>query len=357
MNRITALVTLFLLMALPLAASAERIHRALSPDVSDMPQCAEIVFEIDMEKPDTFPNPIPQYELRYADINAKGLRNLIAEYGINVPDGERFLNGRDDINKRNFVFCEENHGRYQMYSYPWGARTLIEGHPQEETLHAAMEICRSFLAQAGISAIEEPYYIVQRTGGYGHLGELSAGNSLGRNPPPDEYERMLANEHGLGGDDYTGIGFRYMLGGLPIAVQALGSVSEEAGIADAWGQMTVRDDGKIAAFELWNYREIARELEPYSGSVCTWEDAVHAVLEEYIHALYPNSGEACLRVRISQVEPGLAVTHEGTTFPVWMVCLETEEIGGPEMNSPGAWIYFSRTCYVDARTGKAAGSL
>ena len=357
MKRMTALMALLMLIALPMMTSAERIQRTLSPDVSDMPQCADTVFEIDMEEPAAFPNPIPQYALRYADINAKKLRELIAEYGIKASDGERFLNGRDDVNNRNFVFCEENSGRYQMYSYPWGIRMSIEGHSQEGKLRAAMEVCRSFLTQAGITDVEEPYYIVQRTGGYGYFGECGAGNSLGNNPPPDEYDRMLAVEHGLADDDYTGIGFRYTLGGLPIAVQALDDVPEKANIVDAWGQMTVRDDGSISAFELWNYREVERELEPYSGAICSWEDAIRAALDEYIHVICPSSDEDCLRVRISQVEPGLAVTAQGTTFPVWMVCLETEEIGGLQRSSPCARIYFSRTSYVDARTGKVATTL
>ena len=343
-----------LLLAAPTGAvRAERIHAALSPDVTGVPRCAQTVFEIDMETPRAFPSPIPQYALRYAQVDVPKLRALTAQYGMKAPEGERFLNGPDDMNSRNFVFCEENAGRYQLFSYPWGARTRLEGHPQRDKLRAAQEVCRSFLEQAGIGGVEEPYYIVQRTGGRGHLGELSAGNSLGENPPPDEYDGILAREDGLADDEYTGIGFRYTLGGLPVAVQALRETQDDGSFADAWGQMTVRDDGAITAFELWNVREIDRELEAYAGPVCPWERAVDAAVEAFVRESRADD-DVCLRLRVSEVEPGLAVTAGGTTFPVWMICLETEEIAGERHTAAGEHIYLSRTAYVDARTGEIA---
>jgi len=347
---LAALVTLAALV--PCRALAERIQGALTPDISDAPWCEGIVFDIDIEEPEPFPSPIPRYQTAYADVSAARLRALTAKYGLPKPEKETWYNGRDDINRRNFVFCEANYARYKLYTYPWGSRSGIDGHPQEEKLRAAMAVCRQFLEEAGITGIEEPYFIVRRL-------HDDRKHILGEDPPPDAYDLSLERDMRVDGDRFTGIGFRYTLGGLPIAVLGLYDPEQpnrKEGYYDSWGGMTVRDDGVITHFELTNYREVTRELEPYTGPVVPWPDAVDTVLNLLVHHTYAQDAgrerhllDDYTRVRVSSVSPSLAYTPSGRTFAVWEIVLEAER-----RMEDGRLGYLSYTQYVNAVTGQLA---
>lgn len=347
------IMLLLLICFLPAWAAAEQIEQVLSPDISGAPWCEGIVFDMVMEEPEAFPSPIPCYQTEYAEVNVKQIRALMEQYGLPKPDGETWYNGKDEINKRNYVFAEMNNGRYQLYSYPWGMRMEIAGHPQEEKLRAAMEVCRRFLSESGIGGIEEPYYVVQR------IHEHRQSNSFGRNEA-DAYQAAIDEKQGVSGDRFTGIGFRYTLDGLPVAVLALYDPTDadrRDGYFDSWGAMTIRDDGVITHFELRNYRAIAKELEPYDGLVCSWEEAVQTMLDKMIHHTQAERGGAEAthwledheRLRIVHVEPNLAVAPGGTTFPVWAVVYEEQY-----RLENGKIYYNSGVQYVDARTGKPA---
>ena len=342
---------LLLISLLPVWATAEKIEKTLSPDIADAPWCEGIIFDMVMEQPQDFPFPIPCYQTEYAQVDVKRIRTLLEQYGLPKPDKEKWYNGEDEINMRNYVFAEMNYGRYQLYSYPWGARMEIEGHPQEEKLQTAVDICQHFLADAGIAGIEEPYYVVQR------IREYRQSNAFGSNVV-DEYQTALDEKQGVSGDQFTGIGLRYTLGGLPVAVLALYDPQvkdRKDSYFDSWGAMTIRDDGIITHFELRNYRTIEKELEPYAGPVCSWEDAVSAVLDKMINHTQILRGESeeshwledHERLRIVHVEPSLAISPGGTTFPVWAVVYEEQY-----RLKDGTPYYNSGVQYVDARTGK-----
>ena len=342
----TAIAFLLLISLLPAWALAEKIEAALSPDLSGAPWCEGILWDMVLEEPQDFPFPIPCYQTEYAKVNVGHIRALLAQYGLPRPDKEKWYNGEDAVNRRNYVFAEMDHGRYQLYAYPWGVRTETAGHPQEEKLRAATEICRQFLCEAGISGIEEPYCVVQRYHEYGQ------GNSLGVNDP-DENQAYLDEIRRVAGDRFTGIGFRYMLGGLPVATLALYDptvADRKDSYFDSWGAMTVRDDGVITHFELRNYRRVARELEPYDGPVCSWQEAVQAVLRHLIGETEASFQlHNCEHLRITHTEPSLAISPGGTTFPVWAIVCEAQY----RLDNGSAYCS-SSVRYVDARTGKPA---
>lgn len=326
------------------SASAEQIMRTLEPDLSDAPWCAETVFAIDMEEPEDFPSPIPCYQTTYARLDVAKLRALLAERGMEKPSGESWYNGRDDVNRRNYVFEEQNNMRYQLYAYPWGLPVWTSDAQRQEEARAATEICRAFLEDAGITGIEMPFFTVKRT----------ADREVYQNN--DE----LLVEMGVDGNRFTGIGFRYTLGGLPVAVPGLYDPEQpdrRDGYCDSWGTMTVRDDGVITAFELTNYRQIEQELAPYAGKVIPWEQAVDTVLNEMIHWTTTTFGgngpqhtaQDYQRVIVRRVEAALAITPGGTTFPVWAIGLEIEEAH----ETWGVYRY-SMTQHVNAITGEFA---
>lgn len=332
------------LLSLCASASAERIVRTLNPDISDAPWCRDIVFAMDMEEPTAFPSPIPYYQTTYAQLDIAKLRALLAEQGLSKPEGERWLNGRDDVNRHNYAFYEEDHMRYQLYAYPWGLPVWTVDEQRQEQAQAATEICRAFLEAAGITGIETPFFTVKRTADrpvYAQNAELDAST-------------------GLDGNHLTGIGFRYTLGGLPVAVVGLYDPEQpdrRDGYCDSWGTMTVRDDGVITAFQLTNYREIEKELTPYEGEVVSWEQAVDVMLEEMIHRTYTVFGQSgprhtvedYRRVTVKRVEAALALTPSGKTFPVWAIGLEIEE----DSEQWGSYRY-TMTQHVHAITGEFA---
>lgn len=94
-------------------------RRARVTPVEAVPECAAPQSETtDMEEPTAFPSPIPYYQTTYARLDITKLRALLAEQGLSKPEGERWMNGRDDINRHNYAFYEEDHMRYQLYAYP-----------------------------------------------------------------------------------------------------------------------------------------------------------------------------------------------------------------------------------------------
>lgn len=338
MKRLLAL--LLAMMSLCTCASAERIVRTLEPERSDAPWCENIAFDMDMEEPENFPCPIPCYQTKYADVDVDKLLELLAERGMPKPEKESWYKGRDDISRRNFVFKEKNHLRYQLYAYPWGLPVWTADTQKQEQANAAVEICRAFLENAGIMQIEWPYFTVKRAA----------------DKPVYERNAETDEENNI----FTGIGFRYTLGGLTVAVPGLCDPEHPEGreeYYDSWGSMTVRDDGVITAFELTNYREVEQELAPYGGAVIPWEQAVDTVLNEMIHWTYTVFGESgpkhivesYRRVSVKRVEPALALTPGGRSFPVWAVGLEIEE----EHEEWGSYRY-SMTQHVNAITGEFA---
>ena len=342
MKRSVALL-LTLICLLPAVAGAERIEGVLSPDLSNAPWCEGIVFDMFMQEPEDFPSPVPMFETEMAALDEERLRSLLETYGMPMPDGERWYNGADRLNRRNYVFSEMNHGRYQLYSNPWGIRSTVDAEEHE----TALSICRQFLAQAGIGNIEEPYYRIQR----GNTARTSTLDGAG-------IELADINLYPKEGDErYTGIGFRYRLGGLPVAVELLdepGQQHTEESLAPVYGSMTVSDEGLITQFELWNMPAVVKEFPSYSGPLCTWEEAVDAVLNKLVNHTYPGGERHWLdgyqHLRIVAVEPNLALTPQGTTFPVWAVVYEY--IGPFSSAQDGSGVYNSGVQYVDARTGK-----
>lgn len=335
------LLALFLVMMnLCACASAERIVRTLNPDGADAPWCAEIIFDMDMEEPESFPSPIPCYQTSYAEIPTDRLLELLAERGLPKPEKESWYNGRDDISQRNYAFMEKNHLRYQVYAYPWGLPVWTADAEKQEEAKAAVDICRAFLEDVGITGIEWPYFTVKRA------------------VDQPIYARNTAEESNC----FTGIGFRYTLGGLPVAVPGLCDPNQpdrRDEYYDSWGTMTVRDDGIITAFALTNYREIEQELTPYTGSVISWEQAVDTALNEMLQWTYTDFGESGPKhtaedyrhVSVKRVEPALALTPGGRTFPVWAIGLEIEEAH----EEWGSYIY-SITQHVNAITGQIASA-
>ena len=89
--------------------------------------------------------------------------------------------------------------------------------------------------------------------------------------------------------------------------------------------------------------------------VCSWKDAVWAVLDKMINHTQILRGESeeshwledHERLRIVHVEPSLAISPGGTTFPVWAVVYEEQY-----RLKDGTPYYNSGVQYVDARTGK-----
>lgn len=342
MKRLLLFVLAMLLLCA--GAGAEQITRTLSPDLSDAPWCEGVVFALDLEEPEGFPSPIPCYQTTYAQIDMAKLRALLAERGMEKPAGEGWYNGSDDVNRRNFVFEEQNNMRYHIYAYPWGLPVWTSDAQRQEEARAATEICRAFLEDAGITGVETPFYMVKRT----------ADRAVYQNN--DE----LLVEMGIDGNRFTGIGFRYTLGGLPVAVPGLYDPEQpnrRDGYCDSWGTMTVRDDGVITAFELTNYRQIKQELSPYAGDVIPWVQAVDAVLSEMIHWTTTTFGadgplhpaQAYQRVTIKRAEAALAITPSGKTFPVWAIGLEIEE----SSETYGVYRY-TTTQHVNAITGAFA---
>lgn len=342
MKRIVALL-LVLICLLPAVAMAERIEIVLSPDLSHAPWCEGIVFDMSMQEPDDFPSPVPMFETKMAEPDEAHLRDLLETYGMTRPDGERWYNGADRLNRRNYVFSEMNHGRYQLYSNPWGIRSRIDNKE-----HAtALCICKNFLSEAGIGQIEKPYYRVQR----GNAPRTSTFDSAGTAIADLNLYPADGNER------YVGIGFRYMLGGLPVAVELLdepGRQHTEESLAPVYGSMTVSDEGFITQFELWNMPSVVKELSPYSGPLCTWEKAVETVLNKLVNHTFPGGERHWLdgyqHLRIVAVEPNLALTPQGTTFPVWAVVYEY--IGQFSSAQDDSRVYNSGVQYVDARTGE-----
>lgn len=330
-------------MCLCAGASAQRIYSTLEPDISDAPWCAGIVFDLDLEEPADFPSPIPCYQTKYADVSVEKLRALLAERGLPKPAHEAWYNGRDDVNRRNFVFREVD-ARYVLFSSSLGLPLWTTDAQKQAQARAAVDICRAFLEDAGLTGIEEPYFAVKRT----------ADRPVYLNSSP-EFDEIC----GIDGNRFTGIGFRYTLGGLPVAVTALYDPAypdRNEHYFCSMGQMTVRDDGVITSFELSNYREIERELAPYDGPVIPWRQAVDAVLDEVIHrtshdedGLPEHTIEHDRRISVRLVEPALALTPDGRSFPVWTVVLECEH------ESTDWGIYpIIRTAYVNAVTGEFA---
>lgn len=342
MKRLVVLL-LALVCLMPSVAMAERIERILSPDLGYAPWCEGIVFDISMQEPDDFPSPVPMFETKTAVLDEDHLRDLLETYGMPRPDGERWYNGADRLNRRNYVFSEMNHGRYQLYSNPWGIRSTVDVKEQE----TALSICRQFLANAGIANIEEPYYRVQS----GNVARTSTFDGAG-------IELADINLYPADGNEcYTGIGFRYMLGGMPVAVELLdepGQQHTEDSLAPAYGSMTVNDEGLITQFELWNMPAVVKELPSYSGPLCTWEKAVDTVLSKLINHTYPGGEGHWLdgyqHLRIVAAKPNLALTPQGTTFPVWAVVYEY--IGQFSSAQDDSRVYNSGVQYVDARTGE-----
>lgn len=341
MKRIVALL-LALICLLPAAAVGERIERRLFPDLSSAPWCEGIIFDMLMEEPDDFPSSVPMFETEVAELDENHLRSLLGTCGMPKPDGERWYNGPDRINRRSYVFSEMNHGRYQRYSNPWGIRSALAPGEHE----AALSVCRSFLAQAGIISIEEPYYRVQRGSAPRTSTFDGAGTTLA---DIDLYPQE-------GSERYTGIGFRYMLGGLPVAVELLdepGRQPVEESRAPVYGSMTISDEGLITQFELWNMPSVTRELEPYSGPPCSWKEAVEAVLNSLVNHTGPGGEwhwlDGYQQLRIVAAEPNLALTPQGVTFPVWAVVYEY--IGQFPSAQDGSRVYSSGVWYVDARSG------
>ena len=341
MKRIFAL--LLMLCLFPACAGAETIERMISPDLTNAPWCEGIVFDMLMEEPKAFPSNVPMFEVGVAELDEAYLRGLLETYGMPKPEGERWHNGSDPLNGRSYVFSEINHGRYQLYSYPWGIRTQIN----EKENEAALAMCRRFLTEADIAQVEEPYYRAQR----GNTPRSSTFDGAGTAIADLNLYPAEENEH------YTGIGFRFLLGGLPVAVELLdetGQQRTDKSLAPVYGSMTISDDGFITQFDLWNMPAVVKELEPYSGPLCTWETAVDAVLDRIIHHTYPGNEKHWLdgfqHLRIVAVEPNMALTPQGNTFPVWAVVFEYKahfsaaQDGDPVYNS---WVQ-----YVDARTGE-----
>ena len=342
MKRIVAFL-LVLICLLPAVAMAERIERILSPDLGYAPWCEGIVFDMVMEEPDDFPSPVPMFETKVAELDESHLRSLLETYGMPRPDGERWYNGPDRLNQRSYVFSEMNHGRYQLYNNPWGIRSQID----TKVHTTALDVCKNFLSEASITDIEEPYYRVQR----GNAPRTSTFDSAGTAIADLNLYPAAGNER------YTGIGFRYMLGGLPVAVELLdepGQPQTEESLAPVYGSMTVSDEGFITQFELWNMPAVVKELPPYSGPLCTWEKAVDTVLSKLVKHTYPGGEGHWLdgyqHLRIVAVEPNLALTPQGTTFPVWAVVYEY--IGQFPSAQEGGRVYNSGVQYVDARTGE-----
>lgn len=342
MKRIIALL-LALVCLLPTVAMAERIERVLSPDLSNAPWCEGIVFDIVMEEPDDFPSPVPVFETAIAELDESHLRSLLKTYGMPRLAGERWYNGPDRINRRSYVFSEMNHGRYQLYSNPWGIRSQID-----TKVHAtAFNICKNFLSEASIGQIEEPYYRVQ----LGNTSRTSTFDGAGTTLADINLYPKEGNER------YIGIGFRYMLGGLPVAVELLDEPSQqhtEESFAPVYGSMTISDEGFITQFELWNMPAVVKELPPYSGLLCTWEKAIDTVLSKLVNHTYPGGEGHWLdgyqHLRLVAVEPNLALTPQGTTFPVWAIVYEY--IAQFPSAQDGGRVYNSGVQYVDARTGE-----
>lgn len=343
MKRIAALL-LVLICLFPPVAMAEKIERILSPDLSNAPWCTGVIFDMFMEEPDDFPSPVPMFQTEIAELDEAHLRSLLETYGMPMPDGERWYNGADRLNRRNYVFSEMNHGRYQLYSNPWGIRSRVDNKE-----HAtALCICKNFLSEADIGQIEEPYYRVQR----GNTSRTSTFDGAGTMLTDINLYPKEGNEQ-----RYTGISFRYMLGGMPVAVELLDEPSQqhtEDSFAPAYGSMTVSDEGLITQFDLWNMTAVVKELPPYSGPLCTWKKAVDTVLSKLVNHTYPGGESHWLdgyqHLRIVAVEPNLALTPQGTTFPVWAVVYEY--IGQFPSAQDGGRVYNSGVQYVDARTGK-----
>lgn len=337
---------LVLVCLLPALAAAEPIERTLTPDLADAPWCEGIVFDMRMEPPQGFPSAIPMFRTQTAELDEAAIRSLLEVYGMSKPQGERWYNGADRINQYNYVFSEMNHGRYQLYRYPWGIRSAVD----EKEHEAALSVCRRFLKAAGIDDVEEPYYRVQR----GNAPRVStfegAGTELGDiNLYPKD-----------GAEQYTGIGFRYTLGGLPVAVEVLDppdQPSTEDSLAPVYGSMTVSDEGVITQFALERMPTILKTLEPYTGTVCTWEEAVETVLHKLIHHTASDGETHWLdgytHVCVIGAEPNLALDPYGNTFPVWAV--EIEYICKSPSARNGEPVYNSWTLYVDARSGESIG--
>lgn len=338
---------LFLALAMLMlytGASAEQITRTLDVDLSDAPWCAETVFALDLEEPEGFPSPIPCYQTTYAQLDTTKLQALLAARGMEKPTDESWYNGSDDMNHRNYVFEEKNNDRYHLYAYPWGLPVWTSDTQRQKEARTATEICRAFLEDAGITGVETDFFTVKRT----------ADRAVYQNH--DE----LLEAMGIDGNRFTGIGFRYMLGGLPIAVPGLYDPEQpdrRDGYCDSWGTMTIRDDGVITAFELTNYRQIEQELAPYTGEVIPWEQAVDTVLDEIVHWTTTTFGadspqhpaQDYQRVTIKRVEAALALSPSGKTFPVWAIGLEIEE------NNEDYGVYrYSMTQHVNAVTGAFA---
>ena len=288
------------------------------------------------------------------ELDISTIRTLLNKYGMPKPEKEKWYNGPDELNKRNYVFCEKNNSYYALLAYPWGMKRQIKNHSQENMLQAAVDRCSVFLQAAGLTEIEEPYHIVIRNHDY------EMGNSLGYNPAPDEYTLSIDKRQRIDGNTYTGIGFRFKLGDLPVAVQTLSNPCiDNSNIPhfDCWGQMTIRDDGVITKFELWNYRTIKKELDAYSGPVCSWQDAVDTMLDMLIHHTTIQWGETeeshwlddYTHLKITDVEPSLALTPSGKTFPVWTITYEYKQVFDDGSNYFG-----SGTLYFNAITGEIA---
>ena len=335
------LLALFLLMQ---TACAERIERRIFPDVSDVPECQAIVFDMSLEKPEDFPFPVPCYQTAYAAVDIPKIRALLDECGLPKPEGERWMKGRDDINRRNIVFGEVDHGYYQLHMWPDPPCRESKNHPKSKEIEQAEQICLNFLEAAEIDNIKTPFSVVMRTDEY-------MGNSLGRSrfsaareSDVQEYRRWKKIDN----DEFTGIGFCYQLGGLPVAVSGLYDptiADRKDTYSNYYGQMTVRDDGVITYFELNNARKIVKELPAHTERLCSWEEAADEAINYCIYGKY--FSDAYTRVRVCAVEPNLAITPGGQTFPVWRVEVETEQ-KEPELE----YYYFTFSIYVDARTGK-----
>lgn len=330
------------LCALTGAARAERIVESIELDGNGTPWCAHVVWDIDMEAPDDPPAEIPQAKTRYATLSLGPIRAAMADYAA-APVERRWRNGRDDLNRFNYLYWAEDGGTdLDVYLFPAGVRLPYPDHPMQETLDEASDVLRAFLTEAGI-AFEEPFYRVGRDGDdlYTSLTGLCKNEGSLSTIPPVE--------------DATGIAFRYTLCGLPVAVQGIYDPEVEGRrdvYYERYGQATVTDAGRIRSLRLSNYHEVVRMLEPDTEPVIPWREAVlAAVRAEAARPLtnaWPEDGGPASwwadieRVRVAGAELCIAISPAGRTFPVWGVVLEEDYVGD---------YAFSSTRYVDAHTG------
>ncbi|WP_102410336.1 hypothetical protein [Beduinella massiliensis] len=333
-----------LLFALTGAARAERVQEQIELDPHKTPWCAHVVWDIDMEAPDEPPAGIPQAQTRYATLPLGPIRRAMAAYA-EEPVERRWLNGRDDLNRMNYLYWSKEGGTYRdVYLFPAGVRLPYPNHPMQETLDEASDVLRAFLTEAGIE-FEYPFYRVGRDGDglYTSLTGLCEQDDSLRTIPLVK--------------DATGIAFRFTLGGLPVAEQGIYDPQVEGRrdvYYERYGQATVTDAGRIRSLRLSNAHEVVRMLEPDTAPVIPWREAVMTAVRA--EAADPRTidgpeggGTASAwaeveRERVAGAELCIAISPTGRTFPVWGVVLEADYVGG---------YAYSGTRYVDAHTGAA----